>query len=60
MPSETDSVPTAYPAGFHEDDALRSAFMRHLMLTASASEPSPDADLRPAVTCTIPRVLIRF
>lgn len=60
MPSESDPVLTAYPAGFHEDDALRSTFMRHLMLTASAADSTPDAELRPAATCTIPRVLIRF
>lgn len=59
MPSESGSVLTAYPAGFHEDDALRSAFMRQLMLTAPAVS-SPNEDLRPAAACTIPQVLVRF
>lgn len=59
MPSESGSVLTAYPADFHEDDALRSAFMRQLMLMAPAAS-SPDGDLRPAAACTIPRVLVRF
>lgn len=55
MHLDSDPVLMDFPAGFHENDQLRSAFMRHLMLM------SPEAhDLSPAASPTIPKVLVRF
>jgi mannosyltransferase OCH1-like enzyme len=51
-----DSGPslTAFPAGFHEDDTLRSEFVRRLFVAKRAEGGSPGTSGK------IPKVLVRF
>jgi mannosyltransferase OCH1-like enzyme len=52
--AEPDLVAGSLPADFHEDDQLRSLFVRSLLV-----EQPPAAESR-AAPCTIPKVLVRF